>query len=192
MTIRTAILLSLTLCACAGTSASLPDDSVLGGEGRTEHERELNRAALEELRERAVDAPERPTEPNDGLAVVVLEPERPSALTEAGALKRSAVLEFLELGPHALLGAVTLEPARTQSGSAQGFRIAELHEGSAFLTEAGLQRGDIVSEVNGRSILLPDAFIEVWEGMADAPELRVDVLRDGEELVLEWPIDDDA
>lgn len=180
----------LALGACSGATNTLPDEPILRGEGRSAQERELNRAALEELRQRTAESPPAQSAPDDALEVVVLQPERDSALTDDGALKRSAVLAFVELGPHALLGAVTMVPARTDSGSARGFELVEFLEGGGFLAEGGLRPGDVVTAVNGRSILLPDAFMAVWESLDEAESLSVELLRDGEEMTLEWPIRD--
>lgn len=186
-------LFAAALAACAPNFAHTRDDSadtVLGGEGRAPAEREANRAALMEIQSR--ETPERPEVMNDAPPVVVLRPETPSALDANGALRRTAVDAFLAEGPHAVLGAAALVPARNASGSVLGFRIEAITSDGAFLTAAGLQTGDVVTKVNGQSIVLPDQFMSAWEAMDDADRLRVEVLRDGDELVLEWPIAEDT
>lgn len=193
---RTIVFTSLfaaALSACAPNFAHTRDeeaDTVLGGEGRAPAEREANRAALMEIQSR--ETPQRPEAINDAPPVVVLRPERPSALDDNGALRRTAVDAFLAQGPHAVLGAAALAPARNGAGSVLGFRIESINADGAFLTAAGLQPGDVITKVNGQSIVLPDQFMDAWEAMDDADELRVEVLRDGEEMVLEWPIAEDA
>lgn len=191
-----AFLASAGLVGAACSGAARPDDVqfVLEGPGRSAGERDANLAALDELRQRALqnaDAqpPEAEPDPN-ALEVVVLTPEAPSALTEDGALKRSAVLAFVEQGPHAVLGTVRLVPARTESGSVQGFRVDALLPGSGFVEAGGIRVGDVIASVNGRSIVLPDAFVAVWEELPTADSLSVEIVRDGERSRLEWPIRD--
>lgn len=185
---RTSALLLLALItACAGPQQG-PAES-------NDREAELNQQALLELRERGAaeraaaaqaDAaravPELPTQ--------VLRPiTGPPALTPAGDLRRDAVVAFHALGPHALLGAVELIPAQ-RDGSTIGFTLGQIQPGGAFISEAGLQTGDIVRRVNGRSIVLPDDFMEVFDTLPEADELVVDVLRGQEELELRWAIVD--
>ncbi len=192
MYIRTLMIAALALCACAPSLESArpqTGESVLGGPDRTDEEREANRAALAELRARAETAPQPPpaAEPPP---VVVLAPELPQALTADGALKGSIVDAFVAQGPHALLGAVSVVPARQSTDGVSGFRIESFNRGGEFLTAAGLQVDDVVTRVNGRSIVMPDDFMAVWAGVPEAESLRVDVSRAGEPVVLEWVIDD--
>lgn len=175
-----------TAGACSPSFENLPDDFILEGEGRTPEEAEANLAALRELvgagRERA--AVERP----ESLDVVVLGPAVEPSVSDSGALLRSALDDFVQLGPHAVLGAVLLEP-HYSAGTAIGFEIFELYEGSEFITGAGLGVGDVVMSVNGHSILMPDGFMEAWESLADAGTLEVEVIRSGVQETLSWPIE---
>lgn len=186
----TSLFLALFLApGCSGPQG----DYVLDNDEDAAAEAEANLAALRELVERNRQRQtERPEPPVEGLDVVVLTPERPPALDEDGALLRSALDAFLERGPHAVLGATTLEPARDDGGSPIGFRIEALHPGSEFITGAGLAIGDVVSTVNGHSILMPDGFIDAWNSLEDATALTLEVVRNGETATLAWDIADDT
>lgn len=185
----TSVLLVGLAVGCSGPQG----DFVLDADADAAAEAEANLEALRELveRNRQREA-ERPEPPVADLDVVVLTPDRPPALNDDGALLRSAVDAFVERGPHAVLGATTLEPARDQSGSPIGFRIEALHDGSDFITSAGLAVGDVVSTVNGHSILMPDGFIDAWESLEGAEALTVDVVQGGESRTLTWDIVDDT
>lgn len=183
----------LVLLLCAGCGGPQGDPR-FETDRQSADEAEANLAALRELvtrnRERAATEPD-PDAPAD-LEVVVMEPSRPATLSEDGALLRSALDAFREGGPHAVLSAATLEPARDGGGSPIGFRIETLHPGSDFITAAGLGVGDVVSTVNGHSILMPDGFIDAWDSLEDADSLTIEVVRGGTPETLTWPIEDDG
>jgi hypothetical protein len=168
-------------------------------------EQDANRAALVELRargqaERAAAALDESASGSGAVAVgevpvlptLVLAPDRgPSALTDAGALRRSGITTFCAGGPHMVLGAVEMLPASVD-GRVVGFAMQSIHtERGAWLLAAGVQEGDVVTRVNGRSILMPDAFMEIWESLPEADEISVRLLRNGEELDLSWPVVDE-
>ncbi|MFT6397147.1 MAG: hypothetical protein ACJAYU_001893 [Bradymonadia bacterium] len=185
------VFISLSLAAASACSPSfenLPEDFILEGEGRTPEDAEANMAALRQLVSENREREPREA-PANSLEVVVLGPAIEPALTGSGALSRSAVDDFVELGPHAVLGAVLLEP-HYSSGAAVGFEISELYEGSEFIRGAGLDVGDVVTSVNGHSILMPDGFMDAWDSLSDAESLELEVIRDGVEETLTWPIED--
>lgn len=189
------------LAACSGP-AEVADDRpiaiVSSGDPSDPREQEQNLDALHELLDRAREADANQVEAMNadedgvpvGLPVEVLGPPSDPALTEEGALRRRHVDAFVAEGPHALLGVVTFEPARSESGDMLGFRIASIADDGAFVSDGGLQSGDVVRSVNGRSIVMPDAFIEVFDGLETADALTVEVLRDGQPLTFSWPIVD--
>ncbi len=173
--------------ACSPTFENLPDDFILEGEGRTPEEAAANMEALRQLVEEGREREARPTLEEE-LEVHVLTPDQNPALTDTGALTRAALEDFVEQGPHAVLGSVLLEPHYT-NGTAVGFEIADLYEGSGFITGAGLGIGDVVTSVNGHSILMPDGFMDAWESLSDAEQLEVGVILDGSEEQLTWQIE---
>lgn len=69
---------------------------------------------------------------------------------------------------------------RLGDGSDRGVEIAGVIEGSPA-EESGLQAGDILSRVAGRSITSPDEFIERINRLSPGDEVRLVVLRDGEQ-----------
>jgi len=200
---RPAAVLALcaALAACsapAEVSDDRPQVTVSSGDPSDPREQERNLDALHELLDRAreVDASEVEAMNADsdgmpvGLPVEVLGPPADPALTDDGALRRRHVDAFVEQGPHALLGVVTFEPARNASGDMLGFRIVSISDDGAFVTDGGLQSGDVVRSVNGRSIVMPDVFIEVFEGLTDADALTVEVQRGETPITFSWPIVD--
>lgn len=101
------------------------------------------------------------------------------------ALSRAAVVEVVNQGLGAFLQRVELEPSLSE-GRFQGFRIVGLRPES-YWQRVDLELGDVVTHVNGRSIERPDDAWEVFESLKQAPQLRVDLLRNGErhQLALE-------
>jgi hypothetical protein len=161
-------------------------------------ERERNQAALETLADRGeqpahVEVPELPT--------VVLTPSAEPAApgTQAaheaapegpgepgdGVIRRSELLTFLEAGPHRLLTSVLVEPVMEEDRF-RGFRVEAVQPG--VLRASGLRVGDVVTSVNGRDISRPEGFIRVWESVASADHLDVDIVRDGRARTLSWAI----
>lgn len=190
---RTPAMLALVFfAACAGPQQAASDAS----DGASDREADLNQQALIELRERgaaerAEDAAEEAARAVPDLPTQVLTPlTGPPALTPAGDLRRDAVVAFHARGPHALLGAVELIPAQRE-GSTIGFTIGAVHPSGTFVTAAGLETGDIVRRVNGRSVVLPDDFMEVFDALPEADELVLDVLRGAAEMELRWAIVDE-
>lgn len=159
-------------------------------------ERERNQAALETLADRGeqqahVEVPELPT--------VVLTPAEEDTRREAAqepvpegqgeptdaVIRRSELLTFLEAGPHRLLTAVLVEPVMDEDRF-RGFRVEAVQPG--MLRASGLRVGDVVMSVNGRDISRPEGFIRVWESVASADHIDVDIVRDGQAQTLSWAI----
>lgn len=160
-------------------------------------ERQRNQEALETLADRGeqpahVEVPQLPTvvltppvpEPPAGEATEEAVPAESGELAE-GVIRRSELLTFLEAGPHRLLTAVLVEPVMDEDRF-RGFRVEAVQPG--VLRASGLRVGDVVTAVNGRDISRPEGFIGVWESVASADHLDVDIVRDGEAQTLSWPI----
>lgn len=109
-------------------------------------------------------------------AVVVAEP--PEAPAEP--LTRSALRRVVQEGIGAFLSGVDLSPWLVR-GRFTGFRI-DRARGLRRWNAAGvdLRTGDVVTRVNGAVIERPEQAQAVFQSLADAPEIVVDVLRAGE------------
>jgi hypothetical protein len=191
------------LSACAPSFEQMRDDASISFESGNARPSAAEQAegleALYELRAQSEangavvltlgeDVPDSVAVP-EGLPVVVAAP--PSALTENGELKRTFVVAFWQEGPHAILGAADLVPGR-RGERLLGLEVQTIHEDGEFLRAAGLQEGDIITAVNGRSIVLPDHFMEVWDALPERTSIEVDIERGEESLQLVWPILDDT
>jgi len=64
-----------------------------------------------------------------------------------------------------------------------GYRIVALRPASAWL-RFSLGPGDVITHVNGASVEHYDYLLPVFEALPNAPELKVELLRDGEPRVL--------
>jgi hypothetical protein len=63
------------------------------------------------------------------------------------------------------------------AGGPSGVRIAALQEGT--LTDAGLRSGDLVTRVNGLSMLGPEAFFDAYPKLRDSERFEIDLERNG-------------
>lgn len=161
-------------------------------EEREEH-REANRAALtqlmEQARERAEQAEDDPNEPPD-LQVVVLEPPS-STMNADGSIRSDAVDAFYERGPHGVLGALEFEVVHLE-GQPLGYRINSFHPHGDWIDAAGFDAGDVVTHLNGHTLVVPEQFIDAWEGVPEADAIEVRIWRDGRTVELAWPVRDPA
>lgn len=182
---------ALALSACAPRIQRSSEPTILADED----EREANREALEELVARSPEAPHPAAQPDvvsasnslPVLPVTVVEPPEAPAERGEGRISRSELRTFVEQGPHSLFRAVELEPV-LNGERFQGFRVVSLAPEPAALRESGLRIGDVVTAVNGTDISNPDGFMRVWEGLAEADELTVEIVRAGDPRTLEWAI----
>jgi C-terminal processing protease CtpA/Prc len=67
---------------------------------------------------------------------------------------------------------------KEKSGVKNGARIMEVFEGSEA-DEIGLEKGDIIVEVNNKSIKKPSDLVEIMEDVEEGEEITVTVMRDG-------------
>ncbi len=105
---------------------------------------------------------------------------------EAGDIARASLNAVLSAGVGRFLQHVQAE-ARLQNGRFTGWRLVHLFDdGSGLL----LQPGDIVLRVNGQSIERPEQFQNVWQSMATASDLVLDVERGGKRSQLRYRIVD--
>ena len=105
----------------------------------------------------------------------------------AGTISRDALRAQLALGIGRFLQQVRSEPV-VAHGHWQGWRIVSLFKGRDDVHVSVLQVGDIVTHVNGKSIERPEDFKTVWDGLNDAKELVLDIVRDGQSSRLRYSI----
>lgn len=156
-------------------------------ERRSPREQELNRLALLELMARAdQQAQAEPHDPMPVLPVVVARP--PSPITPDGVLTQAGLADLLQAGPHAILGLTDWAPARQQD-RALGLVLGTPNYGDEIIQQLGLRTGDIIRQVNGESVLLPDAFMRAWDALASADQIEIVYLRDGVSFTLTLPVE---
>lgn len=190
-------LLSLLLLANCAAPASSRQVARLDAEPRTEEEqREQSRADLEELLARAKAKP-RAQQPIPASPVAPAAPATPveaspadpfDDLLPAGHIAAEVIARFHKAGPHTLLRALETEPARL-NGKLLGFRIVSLAPDAAFLRRAQLLPGDIVTSVNGASLLTPEDFMKTWSSLATLTAIELNLLRGSESITKRWVID---
>ena len=113
-------------------------------------------------------------------------PKEPSAEKESTVVvKRSEVDESLK-NVHQLLSQVRIRPHFTD-GVAAGLAISNIKPGSIF-ARMGLRNGDIVQGLNGRNIQTPDDVMEVYQRLKSGSRVTVQVMRDGEEKIINYQI----
>jgi type II secretory pathway component PulC len=100
-------------------------------------------------------------------------------------IRRAELDEVLDAGPAALLARVRTEPF-FRNGRFVGFRIIGFPGGAP--EHLDLRRGDVVVRVNGRSIERPEHYFDVFETLRRASKLRFELLRNGRQLELIYPI----
>ena len=100
-------------------------------------------------------------------------------------VKRSEVDESLK-NVHQLLSQVRIRPHFTD-GVADGLAVSNIKPGSLF-ARMGLRNGDIVQGLNGRNIQTPDDVMEVYQRMKSGSRITVQVMRDGEEKIINYQI----
>jgi len=194
------VALSLVASAC-GAATGIPEwarDEVDPQDARMlEREREANAAALETLIARTqarhdaaaaeVEAERLPDLPME----VVLPHENTHAQDrDPGTVLRSTLQSLHDDGPHAVLGAIVVAPSRTAS-SLVGFRVEDLNPDAEWLASSGIRRGDVIQQVNGRQIVMPDAFMQVWNALPTVDRVEVVLLRDGETVHVQWDVVED-
>jgi general secretion pathway protein C len=112
--------------------------------------------------------------------------EKPSPEREATVVvKRSEVDESLR-NVHQLLSQVRIRPHFTD-GVADGLIVSNIKPNSIF-ARMGLRNGDIVQGLNGRNIQTPDDVMEMYERLKSGSRLAVQVMRDGEEKIINYQI----
>lgn len=116
-----------------------------------------------------------------------VEPLAPGAESLTGAVARPDLLDVLGRSAGDFLSLVEIE-AELRDGSFAGWRIASLPEGTPSWID--LQRGDVVTAVNGMPVERPEDAQAIWEALQVASEVRIDLTRGGERRSVRIPIED--
>jgi hypothetical protein len=111
------------------------------------------------------------------------------AQIEGGSIPRSALKAELGKGIGRFFQQVRPEPVVSR-GRFVGWRIAMLFANRADVKVSGVQIGDIVLRVNGESVERPEDFKAVWDSLADAKQLVIDLERGGETTRVHYAIVD--
>jgi type II secretory pathway component PulC len=114
------------------------------------------------------------------------EPQLPIELN-AGVISRAALQAELASGIGKFLQQVRAEPSLAR-GRFLGWRVTSLFANRADIHVLVLRPGDTVTRVNGQSIERPEQFKALWDGMASATELVLDIQREGRNSRLRYTI----
>ncbi|MCA9670882.1 MAG: hypothetical protein KC503_35035 [Myxococcales bacterium] len=87
-------------------------------------------------------------------------------------IKRSELDKLLKRGANNFIGLIDVRPA-FRRGRFFGWRVL------GYRGPGALQRGDVVLRINGQSVERPGQFIGVWQRLATAKVLVVEILRRG-------------
>jgi hypothetical protein len=107
----------------------------------------------------------------------------------SGRIARRDLVPVLDEGLGRYLQNVGTEPEFHQ-GMFVGFRILRLFPGEPDYASLDLRPGDVVTQVNGRSIERPEQAIAVWEALRTASNLVVSYRRGEEQHALNFRIVD--
>jgi hypothetical protein len=105
------------------------------------------------------------------------------AVTE---LKRADVVRVVEAGFGKFLQDAELE-VEYVDGRYVGYRIVRIQNPERY-RGVGLEPGDVITQINGKSIEREEQAFEVFRSLRDAPYLEVSYLRQGEPMRLSLPI----
>jgi type II secretory pathway component PulC len=107
---------------------------------------------------------------------------------EAGVISRAALQAVLASGIGKFLQQVRAEPSVTR-GRFIGWRMVSLFPDRSDVHVQVLRPGDTVVRVNGQSIERPEQFKALWDAMANATELVLDIQREGRSSRLRYTIE---
>jgi type II secretory pathway component PulC len=110
------------------------------------------------------------------------------AQVEGGSIPRAVLQAELAKGIGRFFQQVRPEPVISR-GRFVGWRIATLFANRTDVKVSALQTGDIVLRVNGESVERPEDFKAVWDSLANAKQLVIDIERGGETTSVRYTID---
>ncbi|MDD5309419.1 MAG: hypothetical protein PHU25_19050 [Deltaproteobacteria bacterium] len=104
---------------------------------------------------------------------------------EPGVIPRNELRALLDQGPAALLARAVTEPVR-KDGRFVGFRITAFPKGLPQVID--LRVGDVLVTANGRNVGHYDVYLQVFGELPVASELKLEIIRDGQNATLVYPI----
>jgi general secretion pathway protein C len=107
--------------------------------------------------------------------------------TEGGTIPRSALKAELDRGIGRFFQQVKPEPVVSHRHLI-GWRITALFPNRSDVHVGGIEIGDIVLRVNGAQVERPEDFIAIWDTLADAKDLTIDIDRGGEVTSVHYSI----
>lgn len=116
-------------------------------------------------------------------------PERRALGSEvnAGVIPRAALQAELANGIGRFLQQVRVQAVLAR-GRFVGWRVLTLFPARSDIQAGVLRPGDLVMRINGESIERPEDFKAVWDSLASASEIVVDIEREGEPSSLRYTI----
>ena len=173
-----------------GTLALLVVGCATAPDGRRNIERGPDRVLGEPPEEGSEDfevAPP-PRHPGPHGEVSVSNSERfDGEVREPGVFRRSEIGRLLEFGPAVVLEHVDTEPSY-EEGRFLGFMIVDFSDQAQSYVSPELRVGDVITHLNLVRVERPDHYLEVWNQLGEAEEIRIDFLRDGEALHQSWRV----
>ncbi len=114
--------------------------------------------------------------------------------TDAGefVIQHRTIQHALEMGPAWFVRQFSVRPVVTPQEQFYGFQLMSLFPGRESSDPLPIRPGDIIQLVNGHSIERPEQFMEVWNSLATASHLSIQLVRDHESLLVTWAIRDAA
>jgi hypothetical protein len=106
-----------------------------------------------------------------------------------GVIPRDALMATLKEGIPFFLQKVEVR-RKLVNGRFAGWHLLALYPGDRRFESTAVRPGDTVLAVNGRSIERPEAFKAVWDGLAVATHLDVEILREGRHYLVSYSIEE--
>ncbi|MBP9086238.1 MAG: hypothetical protein KBG15_08965 [Kofleriaceae bacterium] len=108
-----------------------------------------------------------------------------------GRIKRSALLAVLDAGPAVFLHDLDVTALHTAQ-QFNGWQISQITNPNSPVALADVVRDDVVIAVNHMPLGRPDQLMAAWQALRTAPELLVDLDRNGQQYVLQFVIENDV
>ncbi len=103
---------------------------------------------------------------------------------------RQQLDSLLEKGPGWGLIHVRVLAAKDEQGRLVGYQVEQMSEGAHVWLHPSLQVGDQITHLNGVRIQTPDDYMEAWNLSRGAESLRIDFIRGGEAVSVNWLVID--
>jgi hypothetical protein len=133
--------------------------------------------ATEEAEARRVESPP-PVAPAAPVAAPPSSGGTCAEFVRPGVLRRAAVARVVDRGLGQWLSQVEVKALR-RSRKFTGWQVIQLYPNDPCYRAVDVQRGDVVTRVNGASLEKPDQANQVFQGLRTAPALEIDLLRQG-------------